>query len=115
MTRKKKEPNNYQLTNNCPECFAKGTLSLSFYPIVQKNVFFERHKAEVTHTMQCAQCKQQIYPVKWTDDIERVFEYYQKTVTPKAHLKLRLLSWVIIGLLVLLAVAILYYGAKVVA
>lgn len=111
MTRQKKEVNSFQLTNNCPECFAKGTLMLSFYPIIQKTVFFERQKAEVTHTMQCAQCKQQIYPVKWTDDIERVFEYYQKTVTPKAYLKLSLLSWVIIGLVILLAAAILYTGA----
>lgn len=109
MKRKKKEINSFQLTNNCPECFAKGTLSLSFYPTIQKTVFLERQKAEVSHTMLCTQCKQQIYPVKWTDDIERVFEYYQKTVTPKAHLKLSLLSWVLVGLLVLLLGTVLYY------
>ena len=33
--------------------------------------------------MVCEKCKSTIYPVSWTEDIERMFDYYQKTVVPE--------------------------------
>jgi hypothetical protein len=70
------------LSNNCPECFNKN-LKLSFY---QKHVYgklFHRTTNQVSHQMVCNKCGSNIYPAKWTDDIERIFNYYQKMAVPK--------------------------------
>lgn len=70
-----------QLSNNCPECFNQN-LRLTFY---QKHVYgklFHKTTKEVTNQIVCKKCSSMIYPVKWTDDIEKMFNYYQKTVVP---------------------------------
>lgn len=70
------------ITNNCPECFNQE-LKLTFF---QKHIYtklYHKITGEVTHELKCKTCSSLIYPVKWTDDIERSFNYYQKTVAPE--------------------------------
>ncbi|MEL6917875.1 MAG: hypothetical protein AAFO99_09100 [Bacteroidota bacterium] len=75
------------LTNNCPECFNQE-LKLTFYQKHNYGRFIHRTTGEVTNEIKCKKCGSSIYPVTWTPDIERVFEYYQKTATPeKASIK----------------------------
>lgn len=71
------------LNNNCPECFNQD-LKLTFYQKHTYGRFFHKTTAEVTNKLVCNKCKSNIYPVSWTEDIERMFDYYQKTVTPEA-------------------------------
>ena len=70
------------VTNNCPECF-NNDLTLTFYQKMTEGAFVKKLTSEVSHTLICNTCHSKIYPVKWTDDIERVFEYYQKMISPK--------------------------------
>lgn len=70
------------ITNNCPECFNQE-LKLSFYQKHIKNAFYHKMTPEVTSEIKCKKCFSLIYPVNWTPDIERVFEYYSKLVEPK--------------------------------
>ena len=70
------------LTNNCPECFNQD-LKLTFYQKHTYGAFFHRTTNEITNQIVCRKCNSMIYPVKWTDDIERMFDYYQKTVVPE--------------------------------
>jgi hypothetical protein len=97
-----------ELTTNCPECFNKS-LRLAFY---QKHVFgklFHRTTNQVTHQMTCNTCKSDIYPGIWTDDIDRLFNYYQKMVKPeKSSLKPTSLFYVLLVILMAL-VSIGYY------
>ncbi len=91
-----------EITNNCPECFNQN-LKLSFYQKHTYNPFFHKTTSEVTHEIKCKKCFSMIYPVNWTPDIERVFEYYNKLVEPKKPtIKFTVLFYVV--LLVLLAI-----------
>ena len=71
------------LKNNCPECYNQE-LKLEFLQRHSYNKFFHRTTSEVSHKIQCRKCESLIYPVQWTKDIERSFEYYQKTVKPES-------------------------------
>ena len=91
-----------EITNNCPECFNQD-LRLSFY---QKHILGSLyHKAtrEISHKIQCNKCGSIIYPVDWTDDIERSFDYYKKTVSPKkASIRFTRLAYIILIVLIVL-------------
>jgi hypothetical protein len=71
------------ITNNCPECFNQD-MTLSFFQKHLYSKFYHRVTPVVEHQIRCNKCQSIIYPVKWTEDIERIFEYYRKTVEPKA-------------------------------
>jgi len=69
------------ITNNCPVCYNQK-LRLTFYQKHLFNPFYHRTTGEVTHQIKCQKCYSVIYPVDWTPDIERVFDYYNKLVEP---------------------------------
>jgi hypothetical protein len=90
-----------EITNNCPECFNQE-LRLTFYQKHTFNAFYHKTTGEVTHEIKCKKCYSLIYPVNWTPDIERVFEYYNKLVKPeKKSTKFTTLFYILV--LVLLA------------
>lgn len=96
------------LTNNCPECFNQD-LKLSFYQKHRYGKLFHKTTNEITHQMVCNKCGTTIYPVSWTDDIERSFKYYQKMVTPKrGSLKFTSLFWILALLLIAVVAAGVY-------
>lgn len=97
-----------ELNNNCPECFNQN-LKLTFY---QKHVYgklFHRTTSEVTNKILCNTCNSDIYPAKWTDDIERMFNYYQKMAVPeKSSLKFTTFFYILI-LVVIALIAVSGY------
>ncbi len=96
------------LKNNCPECFNQE-LKLTFYQKHLISRFYHKTTNEVSQEIRCNKCESLIYPVQWTNDIERSFEYFQKMITPKPRsLRFTKLTY---GLLILLVVLIgsLYY------
>ncbi len=96
------------ITNNCPECYNQE-LKLTFYQKHTYNAFFHRTTDEVTHEIKCKKCYSLIYPVNWTTDIERVFEYYNKLVKPdKASVRFTTLFFILL-VLVLAVVGVLVY------
>ena len=98
------------ITNNCPECYNQE-LKLTFYQKHTSNSFFHRTTAEVSHEIKCKKCGSIIYPVNWTVDIERVFEYFNKLVTPdKTSVRFSLLFYLLLLLLtVALAIGVYFY------
>lgn len=70
------------LTNNCPECFNQD-LSLTFYQKHRYSIFSHKTTKDLTHQLKCNTCDSDIYPSSWTDDIERIFDYYQKMAQPE--------------------------------
>ncbi len=105
------------LKNNCPECFNQE-LKLTFFQKHLINKFYHKTTKEVSQEIRCSKCGSLIYPVKWTDDIERSFEYFQKMVTPEPT-SLRF-SKVTYGLLILLLIlagslSYLYYAGYITA
>jgi len=85
-----------ELSNNCPECFNQD-LKLTFYQRHYYGNFIHRTTSDVTNQILCNKCGSDIYPSKWTDDIERIFNYYQKTAVPeKSSLKFTALFYILI-------------------
>ncbi|UGU14278.1 hypothetical protein LS482_11195 [Sinomicrobium kalidii] len=101
------------LANNCPECYTDTGLVLTYYQKHIESRWYKKVTGEVSHVLHCKKCDTTIYPVKWTDDIERVLEYYSKAVTPgKRSFRLTRLSYILILLLIVIlagGIAILYY------
>ncbi len=69
------------LNNNCPECFNQD-LTLRFSQRHVSGKFYYRTCPEVRQELQCNTCRNTIYPVQWTEDIERSVAYYTKAVEP---------------------------------
>jgi len=91
------------LANNCPECYANDTLSLTFYQKNIKSAFLKRTTDEISNSIICQKCNSTIYPVQWTEDIERVYDFYLKSLKPeKPSFKLTGLSRALIIIAVLL-------------
>lgn len=97
-----------ELINNCPECFNTTGLELTFKQRFVETKFYKKITKETTHLLECRTCNTIIYPISWTEDIERVFNYHQRAIIPKAvSFKLKKLAWVtIISVLFLLIVLI---------
>ena len=91
------------ITNNCPVCYNQK-LRLTFYQKHTYNPFYHRTTNVITHQIKCQKCASIIYPVNWTTDIERVFDYYSKLVEPNKK-SLRFTSLFFVLLLLALALA----------
>ncbi|WP_340067139.1 hypothetical protein [Ascidiimonas aurantiaca] len=100
-----------QLSNNCPVCFSNSDLILYFHQKVVRNRFFTKVTGKITPTLRCKKCDSTIYPVNWTDDIERVFDYYNKTVVArKTSFRLSVLSLILLLIVITAAALILWFG-----
>ena len=92
-----------ELNNNCPECYSRDGLQLTFKQRFIENSFYRAISKETSYSLFCDVCKTIISPARWTNDIELVFEYQQRASPSKpTSFKLKTLSWVSIGVLVTL-------------
>ncbi|WP_034062676.1 hypothetical protein [Lacinutrix jangbogonensis] len=93
------------LNNNCPECFSKEGLELTFKQQFIETKFSKSITQDITTQMHCNICDTIIYPVNWTEDIERVYNYQMKAFTPKkVSKKFKPLFWIVIGVITALAI-----------
>lgn len=99
------------LNNNCPECFSKDGLELTFKQKFIETKLYKSITQEITSLMHCNKCNTRIYPVNWTEDIERVYNYQLKAFEPKkASKKFKPLFWIIVGIIttiIILAIVLL--------
>ncbi|TRZ44486.1 hypothetical protein [Robertkochia solimangrovi] len=94
------------LSNNCPECFSNDSLELRFYQKYIETPFFKRKTAEIREELTCHKCNTLIYPVRYTEDIERVRDFYFKTIAnPKTSFRLTRLSMIILFAIVVAGIA----------
>jgi len=104
---------NAKLNNNCPECYASNGLEISFSQVEVENNFYSKNLKTIEETLYCHSCKNVIYPVNWTEDIERVYQYHKKQASPKsskAHLKP--IAYGIIALGCIGIVSLIYFLGK---
>lgn len=96
------------LTNNCPECFNQD-LTLSFYQKHLHGALYHRVTPELKRELKCNTCHNVLYPVSWTEDIERSVDYYEKAIVPeKAVMRFRSLFYILVLLGVVLVGALTY-------
>ncbi len=84
------------LNNNCPECFNQN-LTLRFSQRHLQGKLYHRTCREVRQELQCNTCKTVLYPVQWSEDIERSVAYYEKAVEPaRAGIRFTILFYVLL-------------------
>jgi hypothetical protein len=96
------------INNNCPECFNSSGLKIIFKQKFVETKYYKSITDTITHDILCENCKTTIYPVRWTEEIERVVEYQTKALKPKAaSTYLKKLTWIYAGAAVLLILGII--------
>ncbi len=87
-----------KLNNNCPECYNNTGLVLTFKQKFKETSFYKSITNDTAHELNCTVCNTTIYPARWTEDLERVFDYQQRAFAPrKASTKLKKTAWLVIG------------------
>ncbi|MAB56963.1 MAG: hypothetical protein CL524_05360 [Aequorivita sp.] len=98
-----------RLKNNCPTCFGTDGLEFTFTQVEKENSFFKKPASEIESNLYCHTCKNDIYPVNWTEDIERVFDYNKKIAeTNKQYLKVKPLFYILVIAAIVLISAVVY-------
>lgn len=101
------------LNNNCPECFSKEGLQLTFKQKFIETSFSKSITQDITTEMHCNVCDTAIYPQRWTEDIERIYDYQLKAFSPKkASRKFKRLFWILVVLGMLSIVATVVFISK---
>jgi len=109
MTQKTNILHTAKLKNNCPTCFGTDGLEFTFTQDENENVLVHRPDKEIKNSLYCHNCKNAIYPVNWTEDIERVYDYNRKIAeTNRQYLKVKPLFYILILVAVLLVAATVY-------
>lgn len=97
------------LKNNCPECFATNGMEVSFSQEEIETVFQIKAKKTIQSQITCTTCTTPIYPIQYTPDIERVFEYHYKlALSHKRKSKWKPLAFVLLILTITAVSALLY-------
>lgn len=95
------------LKNNCPECFNNEGLTITYKQEYIETSLSKSITQNITTSMHCNTCNTAIYPERWTEDIERVYDYQMKAFTPKKpSKKFKLLFWVLIGIVIAIVAGI---------
>ncbi|HNQ27203.1 MAG TPA: hypothetical protein PKL92_04720 [Aquaticitalea sp.] len=98
------------LNNHCPECYSNSGLQLTFKQRFVENAFYRAISSEVKHHMVCDNCKTEIFPVRWTDEIERVFDYHQRAFVPRpTSVRFKKLTWVLLIVLIIIVLLLNLY------
>ena len=99
-----------KVINNCPECYSTEGLEFVFSQEEVENKLYSKANKVVKEKLHCLTCDQDIYPVKWTADIEHVYDYNRKLAKPKSSvIKLKPLAYLLILADALIIAAIIYY------
>ncbi|KJD31720.1 hypothetical protein PK35_13275 [Tamlana nanhaiensis] len=106
MAKKHIKINEFNLKNNCPVCYSNDGLKLTFKQQLIENAFYKATTLDTLNELFCNTCNSNIYPVQWTDDLERVFEYHKRAITPKSKsFHLKKLTWLIVILTAIITVS----------
>ena len=97
-----------QLRNNCPECYSTDGLSLEFHQEWNENRWIRQTTQKVKEVLHCDHCTANVFPVNWTEDIERVYQYHLKLAEKPSCFIFKKRSWVAMAMGVLTIVGALY-------
>lgn|SRR5690554_3664836 len=107
MSQKTNTLHTARLKNNCPTCFGTDGLEFTFAQDEKENALFQKPNSKIDEALYCHNCKNVIYPVNWTEDIELVYNYNKKLAeTNRQYLKVKPLFYIlIIAAIIVVAVA----------
>ena len=103
-----------RIGNNCPECYSNDSLELTLKQKLIETKFYKAITDETVSQLCCLNCEVQIFPIRWTDDIERVVDYHNRGLKRKPKsTKLKPISWALISGFVLIIVVMVLFASGV--
>lgn len=109
MNTKTKQLHAARLKNNCPECFGSDGLEFKFFQTEKETLFFKKSSPK-QEQLYCHTCENEIYPVRWDEDIERVYDYHQKIANSHMQLsKTKPILWALILIICLALIVAIYF------
>ncbi|WP_178986672.1 hypothetical protein [Winogradskyella helgolandensis] len=102
-----------RIGNNCPECYSNDSLELTFKQKLIETKLYKAITDETVCQLRCLNCEVQIFPIRWTNDIERVVDYHKrglKTKPKSTKLKPIALGLVVFGVIVLIVIVLFALG-----
>lgn len=97
-----------RISNNCPECYSNDSLELTFKQKLIETRFYKAITDETVSVINCLNCEVQIFPIRWTDDIEQVVDYHKRGLKTKSKpIKLKPIAWFLITFIVIAIVTII--------
>ena len=104
-----------KLNKNCPECYSNHSLEFTFKQELIDTRFYKAITGETVSEIYCANCEVQIFPIRWTDDIEQVVDYHKRAIKIKPKsVKLKSLSWVLIAIVLFLIVVSILFATDII-
>jgi len=96
--------------NNCPNCFGTDGLEFTFFQDEIETLFYKKPVKQMEEKLYCHTCTTIIYPVNWTEDIERVYEYNKKIAeTNKHNLQIKPLFYIVLIVAIILIALSIYF------
>ena len=87
-----------RISNNCPECYSNDSLEITFKQKRVETKLYQTMTKEIKGEIYCLNCKLQIFPIRWTDDIDRVVDYHKRTINETSNAtKLKPRAWLLLG------------------
>jgi len=102
-----------RIGNNCPECYSNDSLELTFKQKLTETRFYKAITDETISEIRCLNCDVQIFPIRWTDEIEQVVNYHKRALKTKSKsTKLKPIAWGLMtfGIIVLIAIILFATG-----
>jgi len=99
-----------RINNNCPLCYNTDGLEFTFSQNEKEGKYHKIADTVITEKLYCHTCKNIIYPVDWTEDIERVYQYNKKQVIAKSgFLELKPIAYILIILGIIIISSLIYF------
>lgn len=100
-----------RISNNCPECYSNDSLELTFKQKLTETTFYKAITEETASELHCLNCNVQIFPIRWTDDIEQVVDYHKRGLKTKPKsIKLKPISGIIIAFIIVMLTLIILFA-----
>lgn len=96
-----------KLNNHCPECYSTEGLILTFKQRFVDTTFYRAISTDTKCSIHCDNCDMEIFPVRWTEEIEQVVKYQTRAFVPKpATTKLKQITWILLIVAVVAIIAL---------
>jgi hypothetical protein len=104
-----------RLGNNCPECYSNDSLELTFKQKLSETKFYKAITEDTTCELQCLNCEEKIFPIRWTDEIERVVDYHKRGLKTKPKsIKLKPMSWALVTIIIMVIIVTSLFAAGII-
>jgi len=105
-----------RISNNCPECYSNDSLELTFKQKLIETKFYKAITTDTASEIRCLNCEVQIFPIRWTDEIEQVVNYHKRGLKTKSKsIRLKPIAWFLVAFIVVAIIIVVLFATGVIS